>query len=195
MARLTGRSVYRAVVAAGLPLRTTPNGDQLRGRVGRHRRLPNLEPATKARRSLEQLIDEVSRVISRFDALEAFSAARATGLIIDIRTQDARESHGVIPGSLHIPRTVLEWRTSPDSPWRSPHVGGLDQQLILICDHGYSSILAAGNLVELGFHRAGDVIGGFEAWKDVGLPVAPCRRLDTAGELPGMAPPEPNDFG
>ena len=78
-----------------------------------------------------------------------------------------------------------------DSPWRNVHVGGLDQRLILICDHGYSSILAASNLVHLGFYRAGDVIGGFEAWKDTGLPIAPCRRgLATVGVLPGTGPPE-----
>jgi hypothetical protein len=64
------------------------------------------------------------------------SAAATDGVIIDIRSQDARELHGVVPGSLHIPRTVLEWRVAVDSPWRSPYIGGLDQRLILICDHG-----------------------------------------------------------
>jgi rhodanese-related sulfurtransferase len=97
----------------------------------------------------------------------------------------------VIPGSLHIPRTVLEWRIALDSPWRNPHLGGLDQRLILICDHGYSSILAARNLVELGFHRAGDVIGGFESWQERGLPIAPWRhRLSEIGTLPGAGPPD-----
>ena len=92
---------------------------------------------------------------------------------------------------MHIPRTVLEWRIAVDSPWRNPHLAGLDQQLILICDHGYSSILAAANLVQLGFYRAGDVIGGFEAWKHNGLPIAPCRRrASTADALPGTSPPE-----
>jgi rhodanese-related sulfurtransferase len=87
---------------------------------------------------------------------------------------------------------VLEWRIGLDSPWRNRHLGGLDQQLILICDHGYSSILAASNLVELGFYRAGDVIGGFEAWTASGLPIARCRRgLVGVGALPGMGPPVP----
>ena len=78
---------------------------------------------------------------------------------------------------VHIPRTVLEWRLDPESPWRNPHVGSLDQQIVLICDHGCSSILAAATLVELGFARAGDVVGGFAAWRDAGLPgVRPSRR-------------------
>lgn len=149
-------------------------------------------PATNGKPgALDRLVEEAARRIARFTASEAFSGAAADGVIIDIRSQDARELHGVIPGSLHIPRTVLEWRVAVDSPWRNPYLGGLEQQLILICDHGYSSILAAGNLVELGFHRAGDVIGGFEAWARHGLPIAPWRpRRSAADALPGTGPPE-----
>jgi rhodanese-related sulfurtransferase len=137
------------------------------------------------------LVSEAADQITRLDAPEAFSASKAGGVIIDVRSQDARELHGVIPGSLHIPRTVLEWRVALDSQWRNPHIGGLDQQLILICDHGCSSVLAASNLVQLGFYRAGDVIGGFEAWKSAGLPVArPQDRPSAHGALPGAGPPE-----
>jgi hypothetical protein len=51
--------------------------------------------------------------------------------------------------------------------------------------------LAASNLVQLGFYRAGDVIGGFEAWKDVGLPVEPCRQaLGSVDMLSGAGPPD-----
>ena len=111
--------------------------------------------------------------------------------MIDIRSDVDRERDGIVPGSLHIPRTVLEWRLDPDSPWRSPHVAGLDQQLLLLCDHGYSSIPAAATLVELGFARAGDVIGGYSAWQDAGLPTGPApsdRRRP--GEPAGMRPPD-----
>jgi len=140
---------------------------------------------------LDRLIKDAAAHITRLHASEARSACAGDGVIIDIRSQDARQLHGVIPGSLHIPRTVLEWRVAVDSPWRNLHLGGRDQRLILICDHGYSSILAARNLVELGFYRAGDVIGGFEAWKHDGLPIAPFRhRHFTAGSLPGTGPPE-----
>lgn len=151
------------------------------------------EPVGRGNRrgSLDRMLDQAARRITRFAAREAFAASAGDGLIIDIRSQDARDLHGVIPGSLHIPRTVLEWRVAVDSPWRNVHLGGLDQQLILICDHGYSSILAAGNLVQLGFDGAGDVIGGFEAWRQNGLPVAPSTdRSLTADAWPGMGPTE-----
>jgi rhodanese-related sulfurtransferase len=141
--------------------------------------------------SLGRLITQAAARITRFDPQEAFDSANAGGLIIDIRSQDARERDGVIPGSLHIPRTVLEWRVAVESEWRNPHIGGLDQQLILICDHGYSSILAASNLVQLGFHRTADVIGGFEAWKNQGLPIKqPTQRPVGPDALPGTGPPD-----
>ncbi|MFL5824551.1 MAG: rhodanese-like domain-containing protein [Solirubrobacteraceae bacterium] len=142
-------------------------------------------------RSLEHLVDEAAEQISRLSALEAFSACATDGVIIDIRPESARERHGVIPGSLHIPRTVLEWRIAMDSPWRNPHLGGLDQRLIVICNQGYASILAASSLVQLGFSRAGDVIGGFESWKDNGLPIATCGpRRSAVDALSGTGPPE-----
>ena len=96
-----------------------------------------------------------------------------------------------MPGSLHIPRTVLEWRLDPAGPRRNPHVGGLDEQVILLCDHGCSTVLAAATLVNLGFRRAGDVVGGFLAWREAGLPTgrAPQRRR-SAGEPAGMNGPD-----
>lgn len=62
---------------------------------------------------------------------------------------------------------------------------------MLLCDHGFSSILAAATLVELGFGNAGDVIGGFAAWRDAGLPTAPAPHVHReAGEPAGMCPPD-----
>jgi rhodanese-related sulfurtransferase len=156
-----------------------------------HPQRPKSPDEDRGRGALERLVNRAVDQITRFSAAEAFAASAVDGVIIDIRSQDVRELQGVIQGSLHIPRTVLEWRVAIDSPWRNVHLGGLDQRLILICDHGYSSILAASNLVGLGFYRAGDVIGGFESWKDNGLPIAPCRpQLSTVGALPGTNPPE-----
>jgi rhodanese-related sulfurtransferase len=155
--------------------------------------MPGAEPpAHRGQRGLlDRLIDQAAGRITRLLAPEAFAAFATDGVIIDIRSQDARDLHGVIPGSFHIPRTVLEWRVAVESPWRNLHLGGLDQRLILICDHGYSSILAASNLVQLGFARAADVIGGFEAWQHNGLPVAASTALSSAaGALPGSGPPE-----
>ena len=143
-------------------------------------------------RSLDDLLAEAEARIERVSPHEAARAVEAGALLIDIRSRDDRVRDGVVPGALHIPRTVLEWRLAPDGAWRSPHAGGLDRRIVLLCDHGCSSVLAAATLVDLGYERAGDVVGGFRAWRDAGLPVAPSPSDGRApGELAGMGPPDP----
>jgi rhodanese-related sulfurtransferase len=143
------------------------------------------------RRTLDQLLEAAYARIERLTPAEALAATERGALLIDIRTDADRERDGIVPGSLHIPRTVLEWRLDPDSSWRNPHVGGLDRQILLLCDHGCSSSLAAGTLVDLGFERAGDVIGGFAAWREALLQTAaapPSQRQP--GEPAGMGQPD-----
>jgi rhodanese-related sulfurtransferase len=140
--------------------------------------------------TLEDLLRRASESIDRLAPAEAHEEARAGALIVDIRSELSRERDGIVPGSVHIPRTVLEWRVAPGGAWRNPAIVGLDQRLIVMCDHGYSSVLAAATLAELGFARAADVIGGFEAWRDAGLPVAAAPAPVPAGELPGTRGPD-----
>lgn len=140
-----------------------------------------------ARRSLEVVLAEARARIVRLSPAEAW-AARPSALIVDLRSERAREG-GVVPGSLHVPRTVLEWRLDPDSPWRNPHVGGLGSPLVLLCDHGESSSLAAAGLVDLGFTDVADVVGGIAAWTAAGLPLVP--PVAAPDGLPGMGPPQP----
>jgi rhodanese-related sulfurtransferase len=143
------------------------------------------------RQTLDQLLDSARARIRRYEPADALAAVQTGALLIDIRSDFDRERDGIVPGSLHIPRTVLEWRLEPNGDSRNPHVGELDQQLILLCDHGCSSILAAATLVDLGFTRSGDVIGGFEAWARAGLAVAPCPQVHRqAGEPAGMRAPD-----
>jgi rhodanese-related sulfurtransferase len=141
------------------------------------------------RRGLQWLFDEAAARIERLEPPAALAAMEDGALLVDIRSELARERDGVVPGALHVPRTVLEWRLDPDSPWRSPYAGGIDRQVVLLCDHGHSSVLAAATLVELGFTRAGDVVGGFVAWRDAGLPVAPAAP-PPSDVWPGMGPPD-----
>ncbi|MGH3002693.1 MAG: rhodanese-like domain-containing protein [Gaiellaceae bacterium] len=131
-------------------------------------------------RTLDDLFADAARRICRYAPAEARSAVAA---IVDIRSQDARERDGVIPGAYHVPRTVLEWRVA-SAEWRNRELD--DRTLILVCDHGYSSVLAASNLVELG-RDAGDVRGGFEAWRADGLPVGSPKSWEG---LSGMGPPD-----
>ena len=86
-------------------------------------------------------------------------------LIIDIRPADQRQRDGELPGAILIDRNVLEWRLDPTSPHRLPIATGHDVRLILVCNEGYSSSLAAATLQGLGLQRATDLVGGFKAWR------------------------------
>jgi rhodanese-related sulfurtransferase len=105
-----------------------------------------------------------------------------------VRAQEDRVAEGVIPGALHLPLSVLEWRADPDSATANPHVGSLERELVVVCSDGCSSSLAAARLRELGFERATDLADGFCAWKAAGLPVASAPP-PPAG-LPGSGDPD-----
>jgi rhodanese-related sulfurtransferase len=145
---------------------------------------------SEGRQTLDELLAEARARIGRLSPAEALAAVDDGGLIVDIRSTGARRRGGIVPGSIHVPRTVLEWRLEPDGAWRNPHVGGVERRLVVLCDHGYSSIFAAAVLVELGYARAGDVVGGFEAWVAAGLPLAPAPADRPTAELPGMGGPD-----
>ncbi|MBA2476915.1 MAG: MFS transporter, partial [Actinobacteria bacterium] len=122
------------------------------------------------RRSVDDLLADARRRIAPRLAPEAAEQAQAAGaLIVDLRSSDERRRSGVVPGSIHIPRSVLEWRVDPDGEYRNPAVCDPERQLVLMCAEGYSSILAAASLRELGFRRATDLAGGFDAWRRAGL--------------------------
>ena len=86
-------------------------------------------------------------------------------LLVDIRPVELRTRDGQLPGALVVDRNQLEWRLDPTSPHRVPEVAGADQRIVLVCDEGYASSLAAATLRTLGLTRATDLDGGFQAWR------------------------------
>jgi rhodanese-related sulfurtransferase len=123
--------------------------------------------------TVDELLARARSRLGRLEPRQAEAAARACALLIDIRSEAERARDGLVPGALFVPRNVLEWRCDPASPHRDPRIDGRARTLILVCDEGYQSSLAAATLHELGLTRTTDVIGGFRAWRDAGLPV--CR--------------------
>jgi rhodanese-related sulfurtransferase len=121
--------------------------------------------------------DVLAAARARLDRLEPEEALRAVAeqdaLIVDVRSEHQRERDGVVPGTVHFPRNVLEWRLDPESGAADPRIGGLGRRIVVMCDEGYQSSLAAAGLRDLGFERATDLAGGFQAWRAAGLPVAP----------------------
>ncbi len=83
--------------------------------------------------------------------------------MVDIRPAAQRAEAGDLPGALVVERNVLEWRFDPTSDAALP-VADYDVQVIVLCQEGYTSSLAAAALQDLGIWRATDVIGGYAAW-------------------------------
>jgi rhodanese-related sulfurtransferase len=119
----------------------------------------------------EDLLAEARSGLERLDPPAAAAALEAGAVLVDIRSELQRGRDGVVPGAVFFPRNVLEWRCDPASPARDERVCDPAQHLILMCDEGYQSSLAAANLKRLGFDRATDLAGGFQAWREAGLAV------------------------
>jgi rhodanese-related sulfurtransferase len=128
-----------------------------------------------ARTTVDDLLDRARTQLERLDPPAAREAANHGATLIDIRSESQIARDGTIPGALVIARNVLEWRLDPDSQHRHPSAPELDDQVIVLCNEGYQSSLAAATLQRLGFARATDVAGGFQAWRAEGLPVVQPR--------------------
>ena len=126
-----------------------------------------------SRKTIDELLEEERATYRRVTAREASQEVARGGLIIDIRPTEQRRSFGVVPGAADISRNVLEWRIDPDLGWMDERVAACQGRLIIMCQEGYQSSLAAATLQRIGIDRATDLVGGFEAWADQGLPVEP----------------------
>ncbi len=122
------------------------------------------------RTTIDQLLQDARRQLDRLDPVAAMDAIRSGATLIDIRADSQIAKDGVVPEALVIPRNVLEWRLDPASEHRHPSAPHLNDQVILMCNEGYQSSLAALTLQQLGFGRATDLEGGFQAWRAAGLP-------------------------
>jgi rhodanese-related sulfurtransferase len=128
--------------------------------------------------TINELLVTARSGLCRLSPAQARQAMRSGAAMIDIRSDTQIARDGTITGALVIARNVLEWRLDPASDHRHPQAPQLADHVILLCDEGYQSSLAAATLQQLGFTRATDVDGGFQAWRQAGLPV------DPPGELP-----------
>ncbi len=125
--------------------------------------------------TVEEVLAEAQAVIPRFTPAEARDAVAAGAILVDIRPLEQRLRDGLVPGATVVERNVLEWRLDPASEWRVPNLARRDVPVILICNEGYQTSLAALTLRRLGVD-AGDVVGGVQAWKEAGLPLSPAHR-------------------
>jgi rhodanese-related sulfurtransferase len=155
-------------------------------RLDREWRAQRPEPANRTGTlSIDQMLSAARSRLRRLSPFEAHDAVAKTGAtLIDIRPEGQRAIEGGIPGALIVERNVLEWRLDPASSARLPIVTDHDFEVIVFCSEGYTSSLAAAALQDLGLWRATDVVGGFHAWRAMGLPNV------RSGEASSTAPAE-----
>ena len=125
--------------------------------------------------SIHHVLEEARGRLTRLTPAQARTHREAGAVVVDIRPAAQRETFGELPETLSIERNVLEWRFDPTSGAALP-IASHDLEVIVLCQEGYTSSLAAAALQDLGIHRATDVIGGFEAWNDATDPAQLRRR-------------------
>jgi rhodanese-related sulfurtransferase len=114
--------------------------------------------------AISRLLEESRRGLDRVLPADLAAVQAAGALVVDIRTAEQRERDGDLPNALVIDRNVLEWRLDPSSMYRLPIANDPDRRIVLVCNEGYSSSLAAQTLQRLGLHNATDLCGGYQAW-------------------------------
>jgi rhodanese-related sulfurtransferase len=113
---------------------------------------------------IDRLLQEARAGLDRVDPRDLAAEAAAGALVVDLRPQANRDAEGALPGAVVIERIHLEWRLDPTSAHRIPEASA-DRRVILVCNEGYSSSLAAATLRQLGVVRATDLVGGYRAWR------------------------------
>jgi rhodanese-related sulfurtransferase len=124
----------------------------------------------RPRLTVDEMLAAARSRLARLSPPETARAAVDGALLVDIRPQAQRAAEGEIPGARIVERNVLEWRFDPASDARLPEAS-YDLRVIVFCSEGYTSSLAAAALQDLGILQATDLEGGFQAWRQAGLPV------------------------
>jgi rhodanese-related sulfurtransferase len=119
------------------------------------------------RARIDDLLAHARRDLDRVGAAELSAEMAAGALVVDTRPVEQRRRDGELPGAVVIDRNVLEWRLDPTCPHRIPEAADPDRRIIIVCNEGYSSSLAAATLRRIGLVRATDLAGGFQAWKEI----------------------------
>jgi rhodanese-related sulfurtransferase len=114
--------------------------------------------------AIDGLLARARSRLVRVEVTDLEGEVAAGALLVDIRPSEQRRRDGAMPGAVVVDRNVLEWRLDPTSAYRLPGMDDPDARVIVVCNEGYGSSLAAATLQELGLRRATDLVGGYQAW-------------------------------
>ena len=118
---------------------------------------------------IDRVLDDARSRLTRLHADQVPSALAGGAILVDIRPQAQRDREGDVPAAVVIERNVLEWRCDPTSDAKLPQAVDDDVEWVVLCSEGYTSSLAAAALLDLGLHKATDVVGGYHALKAEGV--------------------------
>ena len=121
-------------------------------------------------KGIDEILADARTRLKRLNAAQTAAAVSDGAILVDIRPAAQRAEHGEIPGALIIERNVLEWRLDPRSDARLEFANSYDLAVVITCQEGYTSSLAAASWQDLGLSRATDLDGGFAAWLAAGMP-------------------------
>jgi rhodanese-related sulfurtransferase len=114
--------------------------------------------------AIDEFLQQARSGLDRVLAVDLAAEVAAGALVVDIRPVDQRQRDGELPGAISVDRNVLEWRLDPTCTYRLSVADDPDRRIILVCNEGYSSSLAAATLQQLGLRNATDLVGGFQEW-------------------------------
>src|SRR3954447_9649677 len=124
--------------------------------------------------AIDQLLEQSRRGLARVEPRDLAALQAAGALVVDIRPVEQRDRDGELPGAVVVDRNVLEWRLDPTSPHPPDEAADPGGRVVVVCNEGYGSSLAAHTLQQLGLSRATDLVGGYQAWmalaRDGGAP-------------------------
>jgi rhodanese-related sulfurtransferase len=118
---------------------------------------------------IDKVLDDARARLQRLPANAVPGALERGAVLVDIRPQAQREREGNVAAALVIERNVLEWRCDPTSDAKLPQAVDDDVEWVVLCSEGYTSSLAAASLIDLGLHKATDVVGGYHALEAEGV--------------------------
>ena len=113
--------------------------------------------------AIDALLAAARACLDRVQPGDLAAEVASGALVVDIRPLEQRLRDGNLPGAVVIDRNVLEWRLDPSCPHHIADMADADRRVIVVCNEGYSSSLAAATLRQLGLRRATDLDGGFQS--------------------------------
>lgn len=130
-----------------------------------------MAPKSSLMAAIDNFLEDARRDLKRLQPQQAAEAMKKGALLVDTRPVEQRQRDGEVPGAIVVDRNVLEWRLDPTCPAHLAVSSSVDAPIIIMCNEGFASSLAASTLQRLGLRHATDMIGGFQAWAASGLPV------------------------